>query len=100
MEVEIYGCPFCGWNHSKKQSRKRPERGGKALTPEQTTGFSFSKIDPNKVLVYQRRRMSGAGRRSPNASIETLEALHLADLPDDLKDEIRQQARIILDILG
>ena len=97
MEIETLACPFCGWHHSIKQSRKRTGRS--ALNIDVPVGFSFSNIDPSKVLVYQRRKMSGAGRGSKNAKIEIIAGQYLWQLPEPLKEELKSQALKIIDFL-
>jgi len=90
MEVEYYGCPFCGWVRPLKYGR---DKAG------QPRVVSFTKVDPARVLVYLKRRLTGAGRGSHNASIKAVEGLHLAELPDELKQDIAHQARRILAIV-
>lgn len=92
-EAEYNACPFCGWVRSLKYGESQRAEAG------QPRVVSFSKVDPAKVLVYQKRRLTGAGRGSHKASIEVIEGLHLAELPDELKQDIARQAHRILAIL-
>lgn len=93
IEAEYYACPFCGWVRSLKYGASQRSEAG------QPRVVSFTKVDPAQVLVYQKRRLTGAGRGSHNASIQVIEGQHLAELPDELKHDIADQARRILAIL-
>jgi len=49
--------------------------------------------------MFKVQRLSGAGRGSPDAKIETIKSKGLKDLPKDIKAQMREQCHKILDVL-
>ena len=83
-EMEYQSCPFCAWT--------RPlSYGGRVV--------SFNKVDLAKVRVWQLRNLSGAGKGSKGAKITMIDSQTLSQLPDNLKQDIKNQAYKILQAL-
>ena len=83
-----YCCPMCGWWRTLQYGVDR--KTGEARE------IRYDKVDPEQAPMYRRERLSGAGRASKNAKIETLETQKLQALPDEMKDQIRAQCQKIL----
>jgi len=90
MESERIQCPMCGWIRTAKYGI------GKNGLPREVR---FDKVDPSQVLVRRREKLSGAGRKSHNARIELVDAKKLWELDEESKEQIRNQARKILELL-
>jgi len=90
MESERIQCPMCGW--------ARPVKYGvnKEGFPREVR---FDKVNPEEVLIRRREKLSGAGRGSHNAQVELLDGKKLWELDPELKEQIRNQARKILELL-
>lgn len=90
-ENERYCCPLCGW------WRTYP------FGISQQTGapreVRFDKVDVENAPMWQRSRLRGAGRGSHNATIEFTDSKKLAELPEEIKEQVRNQCHKILGIL-
>ena len=91
METERYACPLCGWWRTAKWGTDR--RTGKQRE------IRFDKVDVENVPMWRLERLSGAGRGSKDAKIELVDSLKLGELPAEIKAQIREQCRKILEIL-
>ena len=83
-EMEYLSCPFCSWCRPIKY-------GGRVV--------SFTKVDPAKVKVWQLRDLRGAGKGSKNASITMIDSKTLSELPQELKNQVKNQCQRILQAL-
>lgn len=83
-QVEYLSCPFCSWCRPIKY-------GGREVR--------FDKVDPAKVRVWQLRDLRGAGKGSKNAHIDIVDSQTLSELPQELKNDIKNQAQRILEAL-
>lgn len=90
-ENERLYCPMCGWCRtfpfgiSEKTGEARQVR--------------FNKVDVEHAPIWQRSRLRGAGRGSHNATIEFTASKTLAEMPEEIKEQIRNQCHKILEIL-
>lgn len=84
-------CPMCGWWRTSPYG---------VSAEGETREVRFDKVDPATAFMYRREKLTGAGRASKNAKIETLETRGLSDLSDELKQQIRSQCHRILEALG
>jgi len=85
-------CPLCGWMRTEFYGYSQ-----KTLEPREVR---FDKVDVENAPMLRVTVMGGAGRGSRNASIETVETMTLAELPEELKAQIKRQAQRILAVLG
>lgn len=90
-DTELYCCPFCGWWRTVRYGID--QRTGEARE------VRFDKVDPATAPMFKVQRLSGAGRGSPDAKIETIKSKGLKDLPEDIKEQMREQCHKILDVL-
>ena len=86
--VERLACPMCGW--IRTVSYGISQRTGE---PREVR---FDKVDVESAPLWRLDRFSGKGRGSREATIELVDSKTLAELPGDLKDQIRQQCQKIL----
>ena len=84
-------CPMCGWWRTLDYGIDR--RTG---LPRK---IASNKVEPAASPMYRLERMAGAGRASKKATIELLESKGLKDLPEDLKEQIKEQCHKILEVL-
>lgn len=83
-------CPFCGW------WRPSPYGVDREGNPREVR---FDKVDPATAPMWRKQRLTGAGRGSPNAKVELLESKGLKDLPEDIREQMKEQCHKILDVL-
>lgn len=86
-------CPMCGW-YRELESYGFSQKTG---LPREVR---FDKVDVENAPILRVTVMTGAGRGSRNASIETVETMGLRELPEELKAQIKRQAQRILAVLG
>jgi len=84
-ESEFLQCPLCGW--------VRPLNYGWSKEGEWRE-VRFDKVDPSRVLVWQKKELGSKGKGK--GIIRLVEGLKLNQLPEDLKVQIKEQARKIL----
>jgi len=90
--VERLACPMCGWvrtisyGHSQRTGAPREVR--------------FDKMDVEHAPIWRLDRLTGRGRGSKDATIELVDSKTLAEVDDDLKEQIRGQCHRILEALG
>lgn len=89
--VERLACPMCGWIRTVIFGISR--RTGK---PREVR---FDKMDVESAPIWRLDRLSGKGRGSKEATIELVDSKTLAQLPGELKEQIRRQCHKILDVL-
>jgi hypothetical protein len=85
--TEAICCPFCGW------WRTNPYGLDNEGNPR---WVRFDRLDPAAAPMWRRQRLIGAGRGSHKSRVETLETRPMADLPEDLKKQMREQCQKIL----
>ena len=89
--VERLACPMCGWvrtvNYGVSQRTGEPRE------------VRFDKVDVERAPIWRLDRLSGKGRGSKEATIELVDSKTLAQLPDELKEQIKRQCLKILDAL-
>lgn len=90
--VQRVQCPMCGWI--------RPLNYGFSKRTGEAREVRFDKMDVENAILWRTERLSGAGYGSHDAKIELIEGKGLKNLPDDLKQQIREQCRRILKVLG
>ena len=88
--TESVCCPLCGWWRSVPYGTDREGN------PREVR---FDKVDPAAAPMWRKQRLTGAGRASHDAKIELLSSKSLAELPDNLKVQIREQCHKILKVL-
>ena len=87
--VERVACPMCGW--------LRPLRYyGKSQRTGEPREVRFDKMDVEHAPIWRLDKLTGRGRGSKEATIELVDSKTLAQLPDELKDQIRVQCLKIL----
>ena len=89
-DTQLICCPFCGWWRTVRYGIDQ------AGNPREVR---FDKVDPAAAPMFKVQRLSGAGRGSPDAKIETIESKGLKDLPENIKEQMREQCHKILDVL-
>jgi len=81
-------CPLCGWirtlNYGVSQRTGKPRE------------VRFDEIDVEHAPIWRLDRLSGKGRGSKEAVIEMVDSKILAQLPTELKEQIKQQCERIL----
>lgn len=91
MATERIACPMCGWWRTVK------------FGVDQRTGepreVRFDKVDVTTAPMWRLEKLRGAGRGSKDAKIELLDSKTLGDLPEEMKEQIRQQCHKILEVL-
>lgn len=97
-DLEYLQCPLCGWMRCFTYGKYGKQIDRKTGNIMGIREVNFSKVDPDKVNVYQKRRFIGKGRGKKPVN-ELLEARKLKDLPDVLKIQIKGQAQRILQLL-
>ena len=90
--VERLACPLCGWI--------RPLNYGVSKKTGEAREVRFDKIDVEHAPIWRLDRLSGKGRGSKEATIELVDSKTLAELPDELKDQIKRQCHKILEVLA
>ena len=89
--VERIACPLCGWwrtvNFGVSQRTGEPRE------------VRFDKVDLEAAPMWRLEHLVGAGRASKDAKIEMVDSHTLAQLPDDIKQQIVRQCKKILSIL-
>lgn len=89
--VERLACPLCGWGRTLNY--------GVSKRTGEVREVRFDKIDVEHAPIWRLDWMSGKGRGSKEATIELVDSKTLAELPDDLKDQIKRQCYRILEVL-
>ncbi len=94
--VERLACPMCGWI--------RTITAGVYLrtTPYHQAGEPRAvhfDIDVEHAPIWRLDWLRGKGRGSKEATIELVDSKTLAQLPDDLKEQIKLQCHKILEVL-
>ena len=88
MATERYACPMCGW--------WRTAKWGTDQKTGQPRELRFDKVEVEVAPMWRLEQLHGAGRGSPNASIELLGIKKLKELPQEYKDQIITQCKRIL----
>ncbi len=92
MATERIACPMCGWWRTVKWG------------VDQRTGnpreVRFDKVDVANAALWRLEKLAGAGRGSKDARIELLDSKKLVDLPEETREQIRQQCHKILEVLN
>ena len=86
--VERLACPMCGW--IRTVSYGISQRTGE---PREVR---FDKVDVESAPLWRLDRFSGKGRGSREATIELVDSKTLAELPGELKEQIKRQCLKIL----
>ncbi|MBA7480214.1 hypothetical protein ES707_15663 [subsurface metagenome] len=95
--VERIACPMCGWIRTvRAREYKRTTPYHKAGEPREVR---FDKVDVEHAPIWRLDRLSGKGRGSKEATIELVDSKTLAELPAELKEQIKRQCNKILEIL-
>jgi len=89
--VERLACPMCGW--IRTVSYGISQRTGE---PREVR---FDKVDVESAPIWRLDHLSGKGRGSRDATIELVDSKTLAELDDDLKEQIRRQCQKILEAI-
>jgi len=89
--VERLQCPMCGWI--------RPVKYGVSKRTGEIREVRFDKMNMEAAPLWRLERLVPRGRASKDARIELVDSKTLAQLPDDLKNQIKNQCRKILKIL-
>ncbi len=89
--VERLACPLCGWI--------RPVNFGISQRTGEPREVRFDKVDVEHAPIWRLDRLSGKGRGSKEATIELVDSKTLAQLPAELKEQVRHQCHKILDLL-
>jgi len=86
--VERLACPMCGWvrtvNYGVSQRTGQPRE------------VRFDKVDVEHAPIWRLDRLTGKGRGSKEATIELVDSKTLAELPTELKEQIKSQCEKIL----
>ncbi len=90
--VARLACPLCGWI--------RPLDYGISQRTGKVREVRFDKVDVEHAPIWRLDKLSGKGRGSKEATIELVDSKTLAELPDDIKDQIKRQCHRILEILA
>ena len=89
--VERIACPMCGWIRQKSY--------GISKRTGEPREVRFDKMNLDTAPILRLERMSGRGKKSKDAQIELVDSHTLAQLPDDIKQQIVSQCKKILSIL-
>lgn len=89
--VERLACPMCGWIRTVNYGVSR--RTGKARE------VRFDKMELDRAPIWRLDRLIGKGRGSREATIELVDSKTLAELPTELKEQIKRQCQKILKLL-
>lgn len=91
-----YQVPFlvhnCGW--------VRTVIYGKSQRTGVPREVRFDKMDVEHAPIWRLDLLTGRGRGSKDATIELVDSKTLAEVDDDLKEQIRRQCHRILEVLG
>jgi len=91
--VERLACPMCGWIRTvSAREYKRTTPYHKAGEPREVR---FD-IDVEHAPIWRLDRLTGRGRGSKEATIELVDSKTLAELDEDLKEQIKHQCQKIL----
>lgn len=91
-EMEYKTCPFCAWTRPIKYGIKKRNGGT-------WREVKFDKVDPGKVKILETRELSHpTGQKA--GSIKTVDYTLLKDLPEELKNQIKNQCNKILKIIS
>jgi hypothetical protein len=90
--TERIKCPLCGWI--------RPIPFGISQHTGKPREVRFDNVDLEHDPILRTERLTGAGRGSKNAKIELVDSKTLAELPAEIKTQIKSQCWKILEILG
>jgi len=86
--VERLACPMCGW--------VRTVNYGVSQRTGQAREVRFDKVDVERAPIWRLDRLTGKGRGSKEATIELMDSKTLAELPTELKEQIKSQCEKIL----
>jgi len=89
-EVKYLWCPLCGW--------RRPIKYGISQKTGMPRDVRFDKIDLEKIEVYQVYELTSEGKGK--GKMEKIEGKTIENLPEDLKQQIKNQCKKILEMLG
>lgn len=89
--VERLQCPMCGWI--------RPVNYGKSKRTGEVREVRFDKMNMETAPLWRLERLVPRGRASKDARIELVDSKTLAQLPDELKNQVKIQCQKILKIL-
>jgi len=89
--VERLQCPMCGWI--------RPVKYGVSKRTGKPRVVRFDKMNLDTAKLWRLERLVPRGRASKDARIELIDSMTLAELPDDIKYQIKIQCQKILEIL-
>ena len=89
MEVVYWQCPLCGWRRPEKYGVKQRNGGGKREV-------RFDKVNVEEVKVWQLWELHGAGRGAKEAVMEELDYKRLRNLPESVKNQIKNQCEKII----
>jgi len=89
--VERLACPMCGWVRTVNYGAS--QRTGEARE------VRFDKVDVERAPIWRLDRLTGKGRGSKEATIELVDSKTLAELPGEMKEQIRRQCQKILSAL-
>ena len=96
--VERLACPMCGWvrTYQAHKAYSRTTMYYRAGDPKEVR---FDRVDVERAPIWRLDRLTGKGRGSKEATIELVDSKTLAELPAELKEQIRRQCHKILAIL-
>ena len=86
--VERLACPMCGW--IRTVSYGISQRTGE---PREVR---FDRMDVERAPIWRLDHFSGKGRGSRDATIELVDSKTVAELPGELKEQIKRQCLKIL----
>ena len=90
--VERIACPMCGWI--------RPLRYyGRSQRSGELREVRFDRMDLEHAPIWRLDKFSGKGRGSREATIELVDSKTLAELPTDVKEQIKSQCQKMLKLL-
>jgi len=89
--VERLQCPMCGWI--------RPVKYGVSQRTGEVREVRFDKMNLELAPLWRLERLVPRGRASKDARIELIDSKLLAQMPDDIKYQIKIQCQKILEIL-
>jgi len=90
--IERLACPMCGWI--------RPVNYGTSKRTGEVREVRFDKMELDIAPIWRLERLEGRGQGSKKATIELIDSKTLAELPGDLKAQIKRQCQAILEILA
>lgn len=89
--VERLQCPMCGWI--------RPVNYGVSERTGKPREVRFDKMNLETAAIWRLERLEPRGRGSKDAKIELIDSKTLAELPEDIKRQIKIQCQKILEII-